>query len=113
MAPIRAEKLGAESYIHKLASEVAVSYKRFVSPLQQSIDRLVQVDDRFGGDLGCVGGGACVVRLFVKERGSVAGEPTDDDVDKRSDGGSGARDRDRDDLFGRFDRHVDGSRSAP
>ncbi len=42
MALIRAEKVGAESYIHKLAREVR-SYKRFVSPLQRSIDRLVQV----------------------------------------------------------------------
>ncbi|MCK6513266.1 HAD-IC family P-type ATPase [Myxococcota bacterium] len=42
MALIRAEKVGVESYIHKLAREVR-SYKRFVSPLQRSIDRLVQV----------------------------------------------------------------------
>ncbi len=39
---MQAEKVGKESYIQQLSSQVR-SYKRFVSPLQQKIDRIVQV----------------------------------------------------------------------
>lgn len=39
---LQAEKVGHDSYIQQLSSQVR-SYKRFVSPLQQKIDRIVQV----------------------------------------------------------------------
>ncbi|MCB9638237.1 MAG: HAD-IC family P-type ATPase [Myxococcales bacterium] len=69
-ALIRAEKVGLNSYIHKLAKEVR-SYKRFVSPLQRSIDRLVQVMIALAVILGVLVVGRALADYLLK--GGVVG----------------------------------------
>jgi cation-transporting ATPase E len=64
-ALLRAEKIGKESYIHKLAKEVR-SYKRFVSPLQRSIDRLVEVMIALAAILGFLVIGRAVAEYMLK-----------------------------------------------
>ena len=64
-ALLRAEKIGKESYIHKLAKEVR-SYKRFISPLQRSIDRLVEVMIALAAILGFLVIGRAVAEYMLK-----------------------------------------------